>query len=839
MIGVSVGQYECRNLLGEGGSGTVYLAIHRVLGTPRAVKVLLPEWNRYPEIVERFINEARAAAAIRHRNIIGVHDCGRLPSGEWFILFDYLEGGTLASFIGSHGGPVALHDVIHILAEVANGVQAAHDHEIVHRDLKPDNIYLSNRDGDPHYVTILDFGVAKLGDKMRGSITGPGSLVGTPAYMAPEQLRGSGISPAVDVFALGVIAYQMVSGGWLPFQLEPVGDYYRLTAVELYQRITSLRPNDPRRYCAELPEPWIKAICSALDPDPVKRPTSPREFALMLAEATAGDGFSPSGLSLVRTYARELLEIGVAAETVRAPTGGSSSGPPPKPASRYQVTRQLGTGGMAEVFEGAIIGAEGFARRIAIKRVRSELSREPAFAAMFIEEARMASQLSHPNVVSVLDFDRDTEDRLFLVMEYVDGEDLAALLRAGRIPAAVAIFVASEVLRGLAYAHESPGLRGLVHRDLSPHNVLLSREGAVKVSDFGIAKVLAHGSDVSANAVSGKPAYMSPEQVHSRPLDARSDLFSVGIILWEMLTGHRLFKGTHKEILAQVLFKEIPSARRLQPEIPADLDAVIMKLLVRDRTRRYANATLAIEALLACAEAPRDGRGALVQLFAARSRPGSAENSDRGSSPKADASIPTTVTDTAAILPGAIALATVVRAPTRIASAAPRTFTRAPRAPARNLASAPSTKAVAQRRTTWLALVGLGAAATTAAAALAAVTLDHRGTSINARTRPPPSDSKAAESRPLAAPAASQVALATLPERPAPTPSPETPSGILIVAINPWAAVWVDGKAYGETPIHVKLPPGTHRVRIANQRATRTLTVKIIAAKSTLLERDL
>src|SRR5262249_34902529 len=157
--------------------------------------------------------------------------------------------------------------------------------------------------------------------------------------------------------------------------------------------------------------------------------------------------------------------------------------------SRYQLGERLGAGGMAEVFRATIFGAEGFARPVAVKRVLPGFA-SPQFASMFVEEARLASLLSHPNIVTVLDFDRDPDGRLFLAMEYVDGRDLARLAESGLLPFSAVHFVISEVLRGLGYAHELPNggtVRGLVHRDVSPHNVLLSWEGAVKVSDFGIA----------------------------------------------------------------------------------------------------------------------------------------------------------------------------------------------------------------------------------------------------------------------------------------------------------------------------------------------------------------
>src|SRR5689334_15865574 len=243
MIGTQVGQYVIQRLLGAGGMGRVYLAEHAVLKTPRAVKVLLPEWTRSKLIVQRFVNEARAAAAIRHRNIIEVHDVGQLPSGQWFILLDYVEGQTLAQFIGTHGGPIAPELIVHIASEIANGLQAAHDRGIIHRDLKPDNIYLGARDGDQYRATILDFGVARLGAERAGLVTRTGTIIGTPAFMAPEQLRGQQAGPAADLYALGVIVYQMTTGGRLPYQdAGPTHAYYALTPVELYHRQMSRPP---------------------------------------------------------------------------------------------------------------------------------------------------------------------------------------------------------------------------------------------------------------------------------------------------------------------------------------------------------------------------------------------------------------------------------------------------------------------------------------------------------------------------------------------------------------------------------------------------------------------
>jgi serine/threonine-protein kinase len=289
---------------------------------------------------------------------------------------------------------------------------------------------------------------------------------------------------------------------------------------------------------------------------------------------------------------------------------------------KYRLDQRLGGGGMAEVFLAQAIGAEGFSRRVAIKRVLPGFSDNPAFARMFVDEAQISSRLVHPNIVSVLDFDRGSDGGLFLVMELVEGRDLDALMSTGSLPIPVIIFTISEALRGLGYAHDLPigaDVRGVVHRDVSPHNVLLSWEGAVKVSDFGIAKARSASEATASVLIKGKPAYMSPEQANGQPLDGRSDLFAVGVMMWEMLVGRRLFLGEDtRATLAAVLFGQIPRPRSIRGDVPKDLERIVMKLLERDLPARYATAEAAVAELLDCADAPRNGREALISLLAER-----------------------------------------------------------------------------------------------------------------------------------------------------------------------------------------------------------------------------
>jgi serine/threonine-protein kinase len=284
-------------------------------------------------------------------------------------------------------------------------------------------------------------------------------------------------------------------------------------------------------------------------------------------------------------------------------------------AVRYLLGEQLGEGGMAKVFHATATGAEGFVRPVVIKRILPALSTSPDFTYLFVREARLAAKLAHPNVVSVLDFDRDDEGRLFLVMELVQGMDLARLMASGPLPESVVVFLVCEILSGLGYAHSQPA-GGIVHRDVSPPNVLVSWEGAVKISDFGLAWEC--DDDSTRLPFEGKPAYMSPEQVTRGRLDGRSDLFSVGVVLWEILTGERLFRHRDRQtMIDRVLYHRIPRPSSVRPVSP-DLGAIAMRLLARDPASRYSTADKAIEALTACRAASLRGRSELVRLLAGR-----------------------------------------------------------------------------------------------------------------------------------------------------------------------------------------------------------------------------
>nr|WP_305071143.1 serine/threonine protein kinase [Myxococcus sp. RHSTA-1-4] len=261
---------------------------------------------------------------------------------------------------------------------------------------------------------------------------------------------------------------------------------------------------------------------------------------------------------------------------------------------------------MAEIYLCTARGPEGFEKEVVIKRVRAFLASDPEFVGMFIAEARLASRLNHANVVQIFDFDKH-EDTYYLAMEYVRGCSLWELRKKCKelmepVPPVLVAHIGAEVARGLHYAHRLK-VNGqpldLVHRDVTPHNVLLSFDGAVKLTDFGIAK--AGNKLTQPGVLKGKFAYMSPEQARGEAVDARTDIFALGVVLWEMLTGGRLFDGDSEvAVLRAVQQSAIPPPARLNPDVPADLDAAVVRALDRDPGARFQTAGELERALAQC-----------------------------------------------------------------------------------------------------------------------------------------------------------------------------------------------------------------------------------------------
>ena len=266
---------------------------------------------------------------------------------------------------------------------------------------------------------------------------------------------------------------------------------------------------------------------------------------------------------------------------------------------RYEIVSDLGAGGMATVYLGRALSVAGFQRLVAIKVLHPHLLRDETFVQMFLDEGRLAARIHHPNVVGTLDLERSPEG-LYIVSEYIEGDQLLGLYKAARateqrIPRPIALRIALDVLAGLQAAHDLTDDLGtalrIVHRDVSPHNILVGSDGITRLTDFGIAKAEERIADTRDGIVKGKLSYMAPEQPNDSPIDRRADLFSLGTVLWECLTGRRLFPGkTDAEVLQALLYRPIARLRAVDPELPEALDGVLARALDRNPARRWQSA---------------------------------------------------------------------------------------------------------------------------------------------------------------------------------------------------------------------------------------------------------
>ena len=303
---------------------------------------------------------------------------------------------------------------------------------------------------------------------------------------------------------------------------------------------------------------------------------------------------------------------------------------------KYRLIAELGHGGMADVFLAASSGPDGlgFTKLVVVKRLRQNLAEDPEFVAMLIDEARIAARLNHPNAVQTYEIG-EVDGQYFISMEYLDGQPLSRFnvrsAKAGKpLALAHAVSIYADVLTGLHHAHTLADYDGtplgIVHRDVTPHNIFVTYDGQVKIVDFGIAKAAGRASQTSQGVVKGKVVYMSPEQASAQDVDLRSDIFAAGVLLWETLTGERYWAGSDElGVMKRLIQRDLPKApSSIRPDVPEALDKITMKALAPDREDRYANAELMASDLLDWLKVqggrpmPREIGAGLAALFSDR-----------------------------------------------------------------------------------------------------------------------------------------------------------------------------------------------------------------------------
>jgi len=409
---------------------------------------------------------------------------------------------------------------------------------------------------------------------------------------------------------------------------------------------------------------------------------------------------------------------------------------------KYVLGERIAVGGMAEVWAAHVEGREGFVKPVALKFILESFSGDPELERLFVNEARIAARLQHANLVAVFDFDkvasgeeRGSAGRYYIAMERVEGQDLRRILEAARragyvFPVGVVLYVAGEVLKALRYVHErrEAGVAlGLVHRDVSPHNVLVGYAGEVKLSDFGIAKAREHSArSTKPGSLRGKIAYAAPEQLASGVVDHRLDQFAAGVTIWEMLAGRKLFDGdSDLEIIGKVARCEIPALAALgRGDVPADVEAVLRRMLAVEPGARFRTTAEALGAVLALPGYSPDGAplGELVRVLFTSSGIGLSHTVPLQLVDAARAAgAPTRTMDGAPRAPDAAAApGLVTRTPTRVAKRTTEALARSP-------VAAPdggTTTEVRPRGGAWL--LGALAAAAAASGAVLALRPAHR-----------------------------------------------------------------------------------------------------------------
>ncbi len=329
------------------------------------------------------------------------------------------------------------------------------------------------------------------------------------------------------------------------------------------------------------------------------RPPTPRTEMPPAAPATASA--APAKASAAPAAPPTSPPGAVKGESPRVPEGPPVSASGPDRFGQYEILERIASGGMAELYRARRSGVEGFQKIVAIKKILPHLADNEGFIAMFADEAKLAAQLNHPNIVHIYDLGKIEGGGYFIAMEHVEGRDLRAILESARelgmpLPVPLAVYIASKVASALDYAHRRRDGDGrdlhIVHRDVSPQNILISYEGDIKLCDFGIAKAASKVSQTESGALKGKIQYMSPEQAWGKPIDRRSDLFSLGVVLYELLTEQRLFRGdSDLTVLEKVRAAVVSAPSEANPEVSKPLDVIVLRALAREPEDRYTNAS--------------------------------------------------------------------------------------------------------------------------------------------------------------------------------------------------------------------------------------------------------
>ena len=548
--GDEIARCKVLGLLGAGTTGQVVLAEQPVIGRKVAVKILS---GTEPERVARFHDEARKLARLDHPNIVELYDVGE-DEGRPYIMLEYVEGRSLAEF-ASRGEGLSIPVLLRIAATVAGALEHAHRRDVIHKDLKPSNIIVS-----PAGVPVLcDFSPSELitGNKELDSR----GLVGTPGYISPEQARGEEATALADVWGLGATVFDLVAGR-PPYAGGEPGELVALAASD--------EPVDLSPLEGRAPECVISLVQRCLRKDPSERYRS--ADGLRRAIEAAIDFIEVSGKATVAVPSpRKGQTLLLHVERRDADLKGKFR--------EYEILAYIGGGSYGEVFR-ARERLSG--RDVALKVLRREWVSDQAAVARFRREAMLLTRVSHPNVVRMYNFGRYGAT-FVIAMDFLEGPTLDDVVDGReRMEFGEAVGLIRQVLSGLSAVHEA----GVFHRDLKPSNVMLVDDRVV-LCDFGMATALDAGKLTTTGLVLGSPSYMSPEQALGEPVTSASDVYSAGVVLYEMLSGRLPHEErTTREILRSIVKDPPVPVSEWRDGVPRTLTDALDRMLAKEPDER-------------------------------------------------------------------------------------------------------------------------------------------------------------------------------------------------------------------------------------------------------------
>jgi len=562
-------RYEILEPLGQGGMGAVFRARRRLLGDEVAIKIVRSDLGGDPAARERFMRESRAAAQLRHPNIVSILDFNLDPHGRPFLVMELLNGRSLYDEIGVRGA-LPIDEVRAIVGPLCGALQLAHDHGILHRDLKPANIVAHDFGGGVRVHKLVDFGLVRDVASDATRLTGSQNFVGTFMYAAPEQLRGTEADARADQYSLAVVVYEMLTGR-PPIEESDSANLVTAVLTKPAPPPTSRREGLPK---------WVDVVLGrALAKAPADRYPSIAAFGQALQSAgSQGD--------------TTVVMSGVAPV---APSGGGLLG-------TYDLGERLGPARLgSEVFRGT---HRALGHPVAIRLLRRSGDRNwEAIRARFLREARTL-QIIHPSVIQVRDYGEEG-DLVYLVTDFIEGPSLRQLLAAeGPMPWDRLRPLLEQLTEATHALHRKGGLLcGVspdiirVARDEDGERILISTAGIWQASD--LLATLADETLRGTALADVELHYIAPEFLTGETAGTRSDVFTMGVLAYEMATGRAPYEGQTMQALLGAMLKGRPrDPRELQPTLPEAASAAIVNALSPDPGERYASARALAAAML-------------------------------------------------------------------------------------------------------------------------------------------------------------------------------------------------------------------------------------------------